>query len=265
VQDAAAPAGALRLRATALRATAQGLRFAFDAGGAAQPVEVPLVGQFNVSNLLAVGGALLAAGLPVDRIAALLPRLQPPPGRMQRVGHGDGEPLAIVDYAHTPDALAQALAALRPVAQARGGALWAVFGAGGDRDPGKRAPMGAAAAAADRVVITSDNPRSEDPASIVAMVAAGVPAGSDCECIVDRAEAIAFALAGADARDVVVIAGKGHENYQDVRGIKRHFSDVEQAMAALAARPGASRPLPPPTPALREGGGGANGEAEAAC
>ena len=146
--------------------------------------------------------------------------------------------LAVVDYAHTPDALAQALAALRPLAQARGGALWVVFGAGGDRDPGKRAPMGAAAAAADRIVVTSDNPRSEDPAAIVAMVAVGVPQPRACERLVDRAQAIAWAIAEADARDVILIAGKGHEDTQEAGGSKRHFSDLEQAQAALAARRG---------------------------
>jgi UDP-N-acetylmuramyl tripeptide synthase len=177
---------------------------------------------------------------------------------MQRLGGAvdHDEPLAVVDYAHTPDALAQALAALRPAVQARGGALWVVFGAGGDRDAGKRAPMGAAAAAADHIVVTSDNPRSEDPASIVAMVASGVPAGRRCERIVDRAQAIAFALAQADARDVVLIAGKGHEDYQDIAGHKRHFSDVEQAQTALAQRrvgppavAGAAGPLPAASPA----------------
>jgi UDP-N-acetylmuramoyl-L-alanyl-D-glutamate--2,6-diaminopimelate ligase len=247
------------LAARDVRATAQGLAFTIDSGAERADVEVTLVGQFNVSNLLAVTGALIATGMTLTQAAALLPRLVPPAGRMQRVGGAidADQPLAVVDYAHTPDALAQALAALRPVAQARGGALWVVFGAGGDRDPGKRAPMGAAAGAADRIVVTSDNPRTEDPASIVAMVAAGVPAGRTCERMVDRAAAIALALAQADARDVVLIAGKGHEEYQDVRGVKLPFSDVEQAQAALAARPAVRQPLPPPTPAVQEGGGGA--------
>jgi UDP-N-acetylmuramoyl-L-alanyl-D-glutamate--2,6-diaminopimelate ligase len=238
---------ALRLAAREVRATAQGLAFTIDGGAECAAVEVKLVGQFNVANLLAVTGALLGAGLTLAQAAALLPRLAPPPGRMQRLGGAieRNEPLAVVDYAHTPDALAQVLAALRPVAQARGGSLWVVFGAGGDRDPGKRAPMGAAAAAADRIVVTSDNPRSEDPDAIVAMVAAGVPAGRDCERIVDRAQAIAHAIERADARDVVLIAGKGHEDYQDVRGVKTHFSDVEHALSALARRTGGLPPMPP--------------------
>jgi UDP-N-acetylmuramoyl-L-alanyl-D-glutamate--2,6-diaminopimelate ligase len=133
----------------------------------------------------------------------------------------------------------QALAALRPLASARGGSLWVVFGAGGDRDPGKRAPMGAAAAeGADRIVITSDNPRGEDPVAIVGAVAAGVPGARDpaVRRIVDRAEAIAFALREAAANDVVLVAGKGHEDYQEIRGERRVFSDVEHARAALAEK-----------------------------
>jgi UDP-N-acetylmuramoyl-L-alanyl-D-glutamate--2,6-diaminopimelate ligase len=165
-----------------------------------------------------------------------LPKLVPPPGRMQRVG-GVEEPLAVIDYAHTPDALAQALAALRPAARARGGALWVVFGAGGDRDPGKRAPMGEAAArGADRVVITSDNPRSEVPDEIVTAVAAGARGARQLECIVDRAEAIAHALAEAAPADIVLIAGKGHEPYQEIGGRRLPFSDLEHARAALDAR-----------------------------
>lgn len=225
------------LRATALRATATGQAFTLVAGAEHAEVAVGLVGSFNVSNLLAVTGALLAAGLSLADAAALLPRLSPPPGRMQCLG-GSGQPLAVVDYAHTPDAIAQALAALRPLAQARGGALWIVFGAGGDRDPGKRAPMGAAAAAADRIVITSDNPRGEDPAAITAQVASGVPAGTSCRTLLDRGTAIDTVLAEADARDVVLIAGKGHEPYQETRGVRTPFSDVDRARAALAARTG---------------------------
>ena len=249
------------LIAREVRATAQGLSFVIETAGERAPVEVGLVGQFNVANLLAVTGTLQAAGLSLAEAAALLPQLAPPPGRMQRIGGemARNEPLAVVDYAHTPDALAQALAALRPVAQARGGALWVVFGAGGDRDPGKRAPMGEAASAADHVVVTSDNPRSEDPEAIVAMVAAGVAPQCDCRRVVDRAAAIAQALGAADARDVVLIAGKGHESYQDVRGVKRPFSDVEQALAALAQRSVDHRPHV--APALQAGGGGVPGDA----
>jgi UDP-N-acetylmuramoyl-L-alanyl-D-glutamate--2,6-diaminopimelate ligase len=236
--DAAAAGLALRLRASAAGTSATGLRFRVEAGERSAQLDVALVGQFNVANLLGVLGVALACGLGFEQACALAPRLVPPPGRMQQVG-APGAPLAVIDYAHTPDALMQALTALRPLAQARGGALWVVFGAGGDRDPGKRAPMGAAAAAgADTIVITSDNPRGEDPAAIVGAVAAGVPPQRDAAArrIVDRAEAIAYALGAADARDVVLVAGKGHEDYQEVRGERRAFSDVEHARAALARR-----------------------------
>ncbi len=246
-QDAAhdAPADALaeRLVARQVRTTADGLEFVLQASGRGSPNTVPLslglVGSFNVSNVLGVAGALLAAGVEFMRLPSLLAQLQPPPGRMQRVGGSiaANEPLAVVDYAHTPDALDKALAALRPLAAARGGKRWVVFGAGGDRDPGKRAPMGEAAArGADRVIITSDNPRTEPPAAIIEMIGRGLPPGALAERIVDRAAAIARALAAAAARDVVLIAGKGHEDYQDAGGIKTHFSDVEQAQAALARR-----------------------------
>jgi UDP-N-acetylmuramoyl-L-alanyl-D-glutamate--2,6-diaminopimelate ligase len=238
--DATTDGLALRLRASAFGASENGLVFRVDDGKRSAQLDVPLVGQFNIANLLGVLGAALACGLDFDQACALAPHLVPPPGRMERVG-AKGEPLAVIDYAHTPDALVQALAALRPLAQARGGALWVVFGAGGDRDPGKRAPMGAAAAeGADCIVITSDNPRSEDPSAIVGAVAAGVPVGRAAKVrrIVDRADAIAFALREAAPNDVVLVAGKGHEDYQEIRGERRKFSDVEHARVALAEKRG---------------------------
>ena len=226
------------LAASEVRVGSDGLSFVLKNGRGSRRLEVPLVGSFNVSNLLAVLGVAHACGVDLEQACQLAPLLLPPPGRMQRVRGGDG-PLVVVDYAHTPDAIEQALLALRPQAAARGGQLWIVFGAGGDRDAGKRGPMGAVAARhADRVVITSDNPRREDPAAIVAAVAAGVPAGRPFQTIVDRAAAIAHAVAAADARDVVLIAGKGHETTQEIGGEKRPFSDVEQARAALLARSG---------------------------
>jgi len=235
---AAAQLGAIapRVTAHAIRATADGLAFELRADGKTHAVEVPLVGHFNVANLLAVAGVALACGIDAGAAAAMLPRLVSPPGRMQRIG-GAGGPLVVVDYAHTPDALMQALAALRPLVQARAGRLWVVFGAGGDRDPGKRAPMGAAAAAgADVVLVTSDNPRTEDPESIVTQVAAGAGAARELLREVDRAAAIAIAVARAGAADVVLIAGKGHEDYQIVGRERRAFSDVEHARTALLAR-----------------------------
>jgi UDP-N-acetylmuramoyl-L-alanyl-D-glutamate--2,6-diaminopimelate ligase len=238
VDPATAEAATRLLAARDVRAGADGLAFTLQCGRSEQRVAVPLVGSFNVSNLLATIGAALACGMDFAAACRVAPMLQPPPGRMQRVGTGAGdEPLVVVDYAHTADAIEQALLALRPQAAARGGRLWIVFGAGGDRDPGKRAPMGAAATGhADRVVITSDNPRREEPAAIAVAVAAGAPSWLEVEIILDRTEAIEHAILAADERDVVLIAGKGHEATQDVGGVKRPFSDVGQARAALEAR-----------------------------
>jgi len=238
--EACAAGIATLLRARDVRAGADGIELTLQRGQSEHRIAAPLVGSFNVSNLLATIGAVVACGVDFEEACRLAPALQPPPGRMQRVRTRDGdEPLVVIDYAHTADAVEQALLALLPQASARGGRLWIVFGAGGDRDAGKRAPMGAAAGRhADRIVITSDNPRREDPAAIVAAVAAGAPTRGDVELIVDRAEAIAHALACADDRDVVLIAGKGHEATQDIGGVKRPFSDIEQARVALRARAG---------------------------
>ena len=168
---------------------------------------------------------------------AALSRLTPVPGRLQRVGHAQGQPLVLVDYAHTPDALEKVLQAVRPLAQARGGALTVLVGCGGDRDPGKRPLMAAVAEReADRVVLTSDNPRSEDPLTILAQMQAGLRQPQQVWVEADRARAIARAVEVAAAEDVLLLAGKGHEDYQEIRGERRHFSDVEQAAQALAAR-----------------------------
>ncbi len=153
---------------------------------------------------------------------------------------GEQAPLVVVDYAHTPDALAQVLQALRPNAVARGGALVCVFGCGGDRDPGKRPLMGEVAARlADRVILTSDNPRREAPATIIAAIAGGLDEQSRADklrCIESRAEAIRCVITEAAATDLVLIAGKGHEDYQEIEGVRRPFSDSAQAALALAAR-----------------------------
>jgi len=189
------------------------------------------LGRFNVSNALGVLGCLLAYGLPFSDAVALLADLPGVPGRMQRVGD---EPLVVIDYAHTPDALEKVLHALRPVAEARGGRLVAVFGAGGDRDAAKRPLMGAAAARlADRVVLTSDNPRGEDPLDIIEAIRGGAPA---CEVEPDRRRAIDQAIAAAAPRDVILVAGKGHESYQETRGRREPFSDAAVARTALARR-----------------------------
>jgi UDP-N-acetylmuramoyl-L-alanyl-D-glutamate--2,6-diaminopimelate ligase len=227
----AAPAQSM-VMAENMQTTANGMRFRVSHEGHQAQMSVGLVGQFNVSNLLAVMGVLLESGYAFDDVVEAVRELTPPEGRMQTFG-GIGEPLAVVDYAHTPDALEQALFALRHTVRSRGGRLICLFGCGGDRDPGKRIMMGEVAKRlADEVVITSDNPRSEDPQSIIDQIVQGAPGA---RCNEDRAEAIRESIAQADANDVILIAGKGHESYQEVQGQKHHFSDAEHALAALTA------------------------------
>jgi UDP-N-acetylmuramoyl-L-alanyl-D-glutamate--2,6-diaminopimelate ligase len=226
---------AARLVARDLVYRAGGLGFTLREGGAEVPVVSTLIGDYNVSNLLGVIGVLRASGCALEAAAHIVPMLTAVPGRMQRVG-GAGGPEVVVDYAHTPDALDNAIRALKPLAAARGGALWCVFGCGGNRDRAKRPLMGAVAGQlADLVVVTSDNPRDEPPADIVAQVAAGV-GRADTIVIVDRGDAVARVVAGADARDVVLIAGKGHEDYQEIAGVRHPFSDAVEAAAALERR-----------------------------
>ena len=202
-------------------------------------VEVQTLGAFNVSNLLGVLGALLAADVPFDAALAALAKLESVFGRMQRLGGRlqNDEPLVVIDYAHTPDALEKTLEALRPMATARGGELICMFGCGGDRDATKRPLMGAIAERiADGVVVTSDNPRSEDPQSIIEQIAAGMKDASKARRIEDRASAILQAIRCAAREDVIVLAGKGHEATQEIMGKKRAFSDQDHARLALAAR-----------------------------
>jgi UDP-N-acetylmuramoyl-L-alanyl-D-glutamate--2,6-diaminopimelate ligase len=190
------------------------------------------VGRFNLSNVLGVMGCLVAYGVPFAEAVRLVAELPSVPGRMEKVAD---HPLVVVDYAHTPDALEKVLDTLLPVARERGGRLTVVFGAGGDRDPAKRPLMGAAAARlADRVIVTSDNPRSEDPERIIEAIAAGVR--GDAQREPDRRRAIEFAVQSAAAQDVVLIAGKGHESYQEIAGRRLPFSDQAVARAALEGR-----------------------------
>lgn len=196
-------------------------------------VRSTLMGAYNAANLLGVLGVLLATDVPFDAALSALARLQAVPGRMQTLG-GDGRPRVVVDYAHTPDALTSVLVALR--AHLATGRLICVFGCGGDRDAGKRPIMGEVATRlADHVVITSDNPRSEQPDAITAQIAAGARPPFAVEP--DRARAIAMAIAGARAGDVVLIAGKGHERYQEIAGVKYPFSDVDVGAACLRSWP----------------------------
>jgi len=228
---------AARLRAEDIgHADAGGLRFTLVEGGERHTLSTRAVGHYNIANLLAVIGGLRASGLRLAQAVVACADLVPVPGRMENIARAS-QPLVAVDYAHTPDALDKALTALRPLATARGGRLVCVFGCGGDRDPVKRPVMAAVAGqGADIVWITSDNPRSEDPAAIVAQVAAGLPAGHSHHIEIDRARAIAGAVAQADVRDVVLVAGKGHETYQETAGRRTPFSDREQVEAALDQR-----------------------------
>ena len=198
----------------------------------------PLVGRFNLMNLLQAVGVLVQQQLPLPKLLEGLASFRGVPGRMERV-HSAGTspaPAVLVDYAHTPDGLENALAACRPFTAGR---LICVFGCGGDRDRSKRPQMGAIAARlADAVVVTSDNPRTEDPDQILADVVAGIPEGTELQVEGDRATAIAGAIAAARPQDLVLIAGKGHEDYQILGTTKIHFDDREEAEKALRARGG---------------------------
>ncbi len=203
-------------------------------------VTAPVVGAFNASNLLGVLAVLLASDIPLDVATKALATLTAPPGRMQRLG-GNGKPVVVIDYAHTPDALDKALTALRPAVVGQG-ELICVFGCGGDRDAGKRPEMGRIAARlAARVVVTSDNPRSEDPAEIASGIVKGIRDTGNRRWLLepDRARAIHATIAAATAQDLVLIAGKGHETYQERNGVRTPFSDAGEAHAALAQWNGA--------------------------
>ncbi len=214
--------------------------FVLSIGTVKRAVRLQVIGGFNRSNALAVAGVWHALGWTPDAIVRGLEGLRPVPGRLQMVGDVDDgtRPLVVVDYAHTPDALANVLTSLRPIATRRGGRLWCVFGAGGDRDRGKRAPMAAAVEAhADYLVLTSDNPRSEDPARILADLEAGLTKPARA-IEPDRAGAIGTAVLEAAAADVVLVAGKGHEDYQEIAGVRHSFSDVAVAQAIHAGLAG---------------------------
>jgi len=228
---------AARLQASGLRYTDDGLAFELTENGQQAQVHSRLVGEFNASNLLVVIGGLRALGVPLADAAQVAAELTPVPGRVQRVSGRDLD--VVVDYAHTPDALAKVLQALRPLVTARGTRLWCVFGCGGNRDASKRPLMGAiAAAGADHVVLTSDNPRGESADAILAQILAGLAGHDDIDVIEDRRAAIAHAVRHAAPGDVVLLAGKGHEAHQEIAGVKRPFSDGAEARAALDLRDG---------------------------
>lgn len=236
--DPAIPAA---MRARDLQATSQGQIFTLVSPHGEAQIVTRLLGAHNVSNLLLVAGVLYKLGLPFAQIARELAATDPVDGRLQTVepavslpAHAARGPLVVVDYAHTPDALSRALLALRAVATARSGRLVCLFGCGGERDPGKRPVMGAIAAElADHVVVSSDNPRTESPEAIVQQILAGIPEAVRPDVEVDRARAILQTIWAASPEDVVLLAGKGHETYQDIGGEKLPFDDREWARVAL--------------------------------
>jgi len=235
--------GPARLQARAL-SSGQGLAFEVIEGNTVQTLHTGLIGEYNMDNLLGVIGSLRALGFDLAQAVQACAQLTAVPGRMQRVlldlpgAQPDvTSPLVVVDYAHTPDAITQALAALRSQATLRGGRLWCVLGSGGDRDASKRPLMAAAAeAGADQVVLTSDNPRSESPEAIVAAMVQGLSRPPLARIQLNRALAIDEAVAQAAAQDIVLLAGKGHESEQEIMGVRHPFSDVAQASRALQQR-----------------------------
>jgi UDP-N-acetylmuramoyl-L-alanyl-D-glutamate--2,6-diaminopimelate ligase len=221
------------VRAMHVELSARGIELEFDSSWGSGALKTSLLGDFNVDNLLTVTAILLDWGLGTERVAEVLAHAHAAPGRMETLGGGHA-PLAVVDYAHSPDALRKALTAARAHARGR---LVVVFGCGGERDPGKRPVMGAIAAElADDIVITDDNPRAEAPQAITASIAAGIPAGHPYRIEHDRARAIRDAVIDAGGDDVVLVAGKGHEDYQIYGNERRVFSDQKAVAAALAAR-----------------------------
>jgi UDP-N-acetylmuramoyl-L-alanyl-D-glutamate--2,6-diaminopimelate ligase len=235
-------AGVPELLATSVQPSWEGTHVAIEAhgplAGAPDTLRIRAIGEVYAENALAALGAALLAGVPGQQAASALAEAPVPRGRFEVLHEGRG-PRVVVDYAHTPDALARTLATARRLCRGR---LWVVFGAGGDRDREKRAPMGAAAARADHVVLTSDNPRSEDPAAIAARIREGMTGKADVLVELDRRAAIGQAVAASGEDDVVVVAGKGHEREQVVAGRVLPFDDVAEARAALRGRSGASSP-----------------------
>lgn len=225
-----------RLAARDLAHGPRGLRWTVHEGDEHATIETAVVGEHNAANLMGVLGVLRALGVPLRDALAVCADLPPVPGRMERI-ECPGAPAVVVDYAHTSDALQKVLVALRPLAAQRSGRLWCVFGCGGNRDAGKRPLMGAAAeAGADHVVLTSDNPRNEEPRSIITQIQRGLQRPAEALIEPDRGRAIEQAIASAAPCDVILIAGKGHEDYQEAGGQRRPFSDQAQARLALQRR-----------------------------
>lgn len=222
------------LRGAAAKFDQKGIEFDVRSPWGQGKVHAPVLGRFNASNLLCVLGGLLACDQPFERALRALSAVTAVPGRMQQLG-GDGLPLVLIDYAHSPDGLEKALRTARELVTP-GSQLVCVFGCGGNRDRGKRPLMGEIASRlADRVLVTSDNPRSEEPAAIAAEIVAGMPKSPTT--ILDRTNAIETAIRACHAGDVVLIAGKGHEDYQEIAGRKLPFRDVDAAQRVLKTMP----------------------------
>jgi UDP-N-acetylmuramoyl-L-alanyl-D-glutamate--2,6-diaminopimelate ligase len=242
-ESAAAGRRALRLQGRNLRLLPQGVSFDVATPWGAAHVTSPVLGRFNASNLLGVLAVLLASNVGLRDAVGALGEVAPVPGRAERFGgngggRGDAGPLVVVDYAHTPDALEKILLTMKEIGGGARTRIICVFGCGGERDRGKRALMGRVATrCADQVIVTSDNPRGEPPMAIIADILEG--ATRDCLVIEDRARAVRTAVAGAARGDIVVVAGKGHEPYQEIRGVRHPYNDARVVRAALAAYAGA--------------------------
>lgn len=236
--------GLARIRAEQIEHGALGLAFDVVEGAHRQRVSTAMVGLYNVSNLLGVIAAMRALGVGLQEAVLACGGLAPVPGRLETLAV-DSMPLVVIDYAHTPDALEKVLTALQPVARSRQGRLWCVFGCGGDRDSSKRPLMAAIAQKnADQVVVTSDNPRTESPAAVISQILLGLTHSDAVHVEADRALAIYQTVRDAMPGDVILLAGKGHENYQEIRGVKHPFSDRTHAGTALAARQSAMGGVP---------------------
>ena len=233
--------GPARLQAQAIHQGAHGLSFEVVEGAERYQLSTPMVGHYNVSNLLGVMACLRAMKVPLANAVYACANLLPVPGRTETLAL-PGLPLVVIDYAHTPDALEKVLTALQPVALGRGGRLWCVFGCGGDRDASKRPLMATVAEKnSDQLVVTSDNPRRESVGVIIEQMVQGLRHPEAVHVQEDRHVAIAHALHLAQSHDVVLLAGKGHENYQEIKGVKFAFSDRDQAQAVLDAMAAARR------------------------
>jgi len=224
------PAGTLLVAAELMSSSAQTMELAIDSPWGSATLSSPLIGHHNAENLLAVFSALCVMGLPIDLTIESLATTQGIPGRLQRLT-AEEKPVVFIDYAHTPAALEQALKTLKAVCM---GHLWCVFGCGGDRDQGKRALMGHIAEDyADRIILTNDNPRSEDPHTIVQQILDGIENKDKALIELDREAAIRQAIEQSEKRDLILIAGKGHEDYQEIKGKRFPFSDEEIVRQSL--------------------------------